>query len=188
MATTNGSDPCELLIRAKEGDSQAFSLLYGQYYAPVFRFLYGRLRDKELANDLAQTVFLKVYEALGRIEVNETPLKYFFTVARNSLIDHWRKKKSLRLDDEEGLWQNIPDVRPGQAEVVEKLEISVKVKKAIGRLGEDDQEIISLKYFGGLSAREIGEQLDISEEAVRQRQCRALKLLREFINEYGERI
>ncbi|MFA5762365.1 MAG: sigma-70 family RNA polymerase sigma factor [Bacilli bacterium] len=174
-------DPRELIIRAKEGDSQAFAMLYNEYYTPVFRYLYGRLRDKDQANDLAQTVFLKVYEALGRVEANDTPLKYFFTVARNSLIDYWRKKKSVRLDDNEELRQNIPDPRATQIEMVESMEISAQVRGALDRLELDDQEIITLKYFNGFSAREISEQIGISEEAVRQRQCRALKLLKEIL-------
>jgi RNA polymerase sigma-70 factor (ECF subfamily) len=177
----NDMDPRELIIRAKEGDSQAFAMLYNEYYTPVFRYLYGRLRDKDQANDLAQTVFLKVYEALGRVEANDTPLKYFFTVARNSLIDYWRKKKSVRLDDNEELRQNIPDPRATQIEMVESMEISAQVRGALDRLELDDQEIITLKYFNGFSAREISEQIGISEEAVRQRQCRALKLLKEIL-------
>ncbi len=177
----NGGDPRDLLIRAKEGDSQAFALLYDEYYTPVFRYLYGRLRDKDQANDLAQTVFLKVYEALGRVEVRETPLKYFFTVARNSLIDYWRKKKTLRLDDNDDARQNIPDKSGGQIEILESMEMSVFVKRALDNLNDDDQEIIILKYFNGFSAREIGEQIGISEDAVRQRQCRALKLLKEIL-------
>lgn len=177
----NDMDPRELIIRAKEGDSQAFAMLYNEYYTPVFRYLYGRLRDKDQANDLAQTVFLKVYEALERVEANDTPLKYFFTVARNSLIDYWRKKKSVRLDDNEELRQNIPDPRATQIEMVESMEISAQVRGALDRLELDDQEIITLKYFNGFSAREISEQIGISEEAVRQRQCRALKLLKEIL-------
>jgi RNA polymerase sigma-70 factor (ECF subfamily) len=180
----NDRDPRELIIRAKEGDSQAFAMLYDEYYTPVFRYLYGRLRDKDQANDLAQTVFLKVYEALERVEANDTPLKYFFTVARNSLIDHWRKKKSVRLDDNEDFRQNIPDRRATQIEIVENMEISTQVRGALDRLEPDDQEIITLKYFNGFSAREISEQIGISEEAVRQRQCRALKLLKEILQIY----
>ncbi|MCX6781622.1 MAG: sigma-70 family RNA polymerase sigma factor [Candidatus Magasanikbacteria bacterium] len=183
----NGSDPRELILRAKEGDSQAFALLYDEYYTPVFRYLYGRLRDKDQANDLAQTVFLKVYEAKDRLEATATPLKYFFTVARNSLIDYWRKKKTIRLDDDEDAWQNIPDKSAGQIEIVESLEMSVYVRRALDKLNEDDQEIIILKYFNGFSAREISEQIGIREDAVRQRQSRALKLLKTILNpvKYG---
>lgn len=174
-------DPYELMRRAKEGDPEAFGRLYEQYYVPVFRYLYGRLRNKDEANDLAQSVFLKVYEAIARIEPNSTPLKYFFTVARHTLIDYWRKKKDVVISAEDDVWQNIPDHRPNQVVMVETMEISVQVRDAMGKLEEDEQDILSLKYFGGLSAGEIGEQLGISEAAVRQRQCRALKILKEHI-------
>jgi RNA polymerase sigma-70 factor (ECF subfamily) len=176
-------EPYELMCRAKEGDTEAFGRLYELYYVPVFRYLYGRLRNKEEANDLAQSVFLKVYEAISRIEPNSAPLKYFFTVARNTLIDFWRKKKDLIISAEDDVWQNIPDHRPNQVTIVETLEISVQVREALEKLDDDDQDILSLKYFGGLSAGEIGEQLSISEAAVRQRQCRALKILKEIIEQ-----
>ncbi len=175
-------EPEELMRRAKDGDGAAFSRLYSMYYVPVFRYLYGRTRDRELSSDLAQTVFLKVYEAIGRVEPNKTPLKYFFTVARNTLIDYWRRKKDLIVgNDEYDVWQTIPDTAPSQVEIVEQIEISIHLKSALEKLNGDDQEILSLKYFGQLSAREIGEELGLNEDAVRQRQCRALKNLRQII-------
>lgn len=175
-------EPQELMRRAKEGDGAAFGRLYSEYYTPVFRYLYGRVRDRDKASDLAQTVFLKVYEAIGRVEPDGSPLKYFFTVARNTLIDHWRKKKDLIMGSEEGdVFAAIPDAGPSQIEIVEEIEISVRLKSALGRLKDEDQEILTLKYFGGLSAREIGAELDLSEEAVRQRQSRALKILKEIM-------
>jgi len=180
-------EPQELMRRAKAGDGDAFGRLYSEYYTPVFRYLYGRVRNKEMASDLAQTVFLKVYEAIARVEPNTAPLKYFFTVARNTLIDHWRRKKDLLMGTEErDAFAGIPDTGPSQIEIVEEIEISVRLKNALGQLKEDDQEILTLKYFGGLSAREIGQELDLSEEAVRQRQSRALKFLKEIMREYGE--
>lgn len=180
-------EPEELMRRAKDGDGVAFGRLYSEYYVPVFRYLYGRTRNRELASDLAQTVFLKVYEAIRRVEPNAAPLKFFFTVARNTLIDHWRRKKELTMGYDEGdVWQNIPDSGPNQIEIVEEIETSVLLRRALGGLKEEDQEILSLKYFSGLSAKEIGEELDLSDEAVRQRQCRALKNLREIMSRYGE--
>lgn len=180
-------EPEELMRRAKDGDGASFGRLYSEYYVPVFRYLYGRVRNKELASDLVQTVFLKIYEAMPRVRPNSAPLKYFFTVARNTLIDHWRRKKDLIIGSEgEDVFAAIPDAGPSQIEIVEGVEISARLNKALGCLNEDDREIIALKYFGGLSAREIGDELELNEDAVRQRQCRALKILRQVIQKYGE--
>jgi RNA polymerase sigma-70 factor (ECF subfamily) len=90
-------DPRELLRRAKEGDEGAFGALYEIYYTPVYRYLFLRSRSKADAEDIAQTVFVKVYASLERFEIHEEPLCYFFSVARNALIDFHRKKTRKRI-------------------------------------------------------------------------------------------
>ena len=90
----NEIDAKELMRLAKDGDSEAFGLLYSKYFVPVFRYIYLRLKNKEEAEDLAQTVFLRVYKSLTRFrDQGKEPLAYFFTIARNAIIDYWRKKK-----------------------------------------------------------------------------------------------
>lgn len=176
----------ELMSRAKNGDNLAFGQIYEEMYTPVYRYIYGRTKNKDLTDDFVQTVFLKVYESLHRLEPNSTPLRLLFTVARNTLIDYWRKKKDKIIGDEESdVFGNIPDNRPNQEVECAEKELSADVQKYISRLEEEDREVILLKYFGGLPAKEIALIMDLSEDAVRQRQSRALKKLRIIIEEYG---
>jgi len=177
----------ELMSRAKNGDGLAFGQIYEEMYTPVYRYIYGRTKNKDLTDDFVQTVFLKVYESLHRLEPNNTPLRLLFTVARNTLIDYWRKKKEKIIDGEEfDFFDNIPDNRPDQkAECVEK-ELRADVQKYLSLLEEEYREVILLKYFGGLPAKEISLIMDLTEDAVRQRQSRALKKLRIIIEEYED--
>lgn len=188
---TNGNDnfsqALELFRQAKMGDSEAYGRLYQIYFTPVYRYIWLRVRQRELADDLTQNVFLKVYEALSRVkEQSGTPLAYFFTVARNTVIDHWRKKKDVVLGQEDDVWAALPDSAPDQHEQVVKKEISSSIIESLEELTEDQREIITLKFVNELSNKEISEMLQKSEEAIRQLQCRALKTLRQVYKKYGK--
>lgn len=179
----NDLNPRLLMDAAKNGDAAAFGRLFEKYQIPVFRYFYSRLRDRDRAEDFTQNVFLKVYRNSEKIDWGDNPLKYFFTAARNILIDHWRKKQEILLDDEEKVWQTLSDTRPTPIDLVEQAEISEILRQALAGLEEEDAEIVALKYFAGLPAKIIAEIFGLTEATVRQRQCRALKALRKFLPE-----
>lgn len=176
------NDPKVLIQLAKSGDTEAFGRLYELYFAPVFRYIYFRVKNKEEANDLVQTVFLKVFHSLSNFrEQNKSPLAYFFTVARNAVIDRWRAKKEVLLDDPESVLGQIPDKANSPLELVEKEETSQVVRRAIKQLADDQQEVIVLKFINEMPNKEIASLLGKTEEAVRQLQCRALRALRQIL-------
>jgi RNA polymerase sigma-70 factor (ECF subfamily) len=180
----NNNDSVEnakmLIESAKAGDSEAFGTLYQLYYTPVYRYIYLRTKSKTQAEDITQTVFLKVYKTLGRWEATESsPLAYFFTVARNSIIDHWRKESHGTVYDDEVV-RDFDGQEGSAVDDFEKRETEEIVHSALGILTEDQQEVMRLKFISDLSTAEIARMLDKSEEAVRQLQSRALKLLRTY--------
>lgn len=176
------NDPKILMRLAKAGDAEAFGRLYELYFTPVFRYIYFRIKNKEEANDLVQTVFLKVFRSiLNFSEQNKSPLAYFFTVARNTVIDHWRTKKEVLLDDSESVFGQIPDKTNIPSELIEKKETNQAVHRAIKQLTDDQQEVIALKFINGMPNKEIAALLGKTEEAVRQLQCRAIKALRQIL-------
>lgn len=176
------NDPKILMRLAKSGDTEAFGRLYELYFAPVFRYIYFRVKNKEEANDLAQTVFLKIFRSISNFsEQNKSPLAYFFTVARNTVIDHWRTKREVLLDNSESVFEQIPDKANNPLELVEKEEISQAVRRAIKQLTDDQQEVMVLKFINEMPNKEIAALLGKTEEAVRQLQCRAIKALRQIL-------
>lgn len=177
------TDPKELMRLAKEGDSDAFAKIYMLYFVPVFRYIHVRIKNKQLVEDLTQTVFLKVYQSIPRFEEqNRSPLCYFFTVARNTVIDHARKKKDVLIGDWEKEMLPASQVAEGPEKIVQKNETIATVQQAIKELTEDQREVIILKFIDELPNQEIALLLGKTEEAVRQLQCRALKALRERCN------
>jgi len=177
-------DPMMLMRQAKNGDSEAFGHLYEMYFTPVYRYIYLRLKNKEIANDLTQNVFLKIFQSVVRWqERNTSPLAYFFTVARNTVIDYYKKKKEIKIENPEQVLNQLPDEAFNAEELLEKKDVSETVYRAIHCLTDDQQEVIIMKFINELSNIEIAETLGKTEEAIRQIQSRALQMLREHFKQ-----
>lgn len=176
----NVLDPIQLMEQAKAGNTDAFGELYKQYLVPVYRYIYLRIPHRQTAEDLAQVVFIKVFESLPRyVAVHSAPLAYFFTVARNTVIDHVRKKKPEFLDDHPELENTLQDTNKSAEQTLIIEQDMNRVLAGIKTLTQEQQEVIILKFFSELKNSEVAEVLGKSEEAVRQLQCRALKILRQ---------
>tara|TARA_Y100000310_G_scaffold336160_1_gene419994 strand:+ start:1491 stop:2033 length:543 start_codon:yes stop_codon:yes gene_type:complete len=172
-------NPIQLMILAKDGNKDAFGELYEMYFVPIFRYIYYRVKNKQQAEDMTQTVFLKIYRSIKNYENREVaPLALFYTVAKNLLTDHWRKKKDTILAPDS--LNRLSDSQQNDSNEIEKIEIRESVHQAIALLKKDQQEVIILKFINELSNREIAEIIDKKETAVRQIQCRGLKKLSEY--------
>ncbi len=168
-----------LIEKAKAGDEGAFDELYNFYFSPIYKYAYFRLKSKNEAEDLTQDVFLKAFKAISRYRQEKTSfLAYLLTIARNSIIDFWRKKRPTPLDSVNEAEFAETASQPEEQEQRERKE---KIKRAMTNLSDDQYEIIALKFFSELSNAEIAKILNKSEEAVRQGQLRALKKLKENI-------
>jgi RNA polymerase sigma-70 factor, ECF subfamily len=174
----------ELLQRSQNGDSEAFSELYERVFTPLYRYIYIRTRDTDVAEDLTQTVFVNVYRNLDR--VSELTLAYFYTAARNAITDHWRKPSAH--DQSEEILMQVQDVKPGPAEVLDQKLVREHILAAIAQLSTEQQDVITLRFIEGLSGKETAQLLGKSEVATRQLQVRALKALKQIMGEGNERI
>ena len=168
----------ELLEKAATGDAPAEEQLFTALYRPVWRYLMRRTADKNLTDDLTQDVLLKWHQALGRIEFQDSPLPYVFTTARNALIDHRRKKKSISL---ESLGVDVPDGQDAQACAADK-EARAEIEQVLLRLRPEEQLIIELSVYESHSTKEIAHILNKSEVSIRQIKHRALEKIRNLIN------
>ena len=178
-----GDDPKELMMMAKAGNQDAFGRIYELYLTPVYRYIFFRVRNKETAEDLTQTVFMRVFNALARFEKRKiSPLAYFFTVARNVVIDHWKKKKDLLPDDPDVTFSALKDESGIDLhEHMSDAQTMACIKDALGSLKDDQQEVLILKFIDDMKNKEIAELVGKSESAVRQLQCRGLKALKEEV-------
>ncbi len=175
----------EIIQRAKGGDSKAFDMLYNAYFTPLYRYVYIRLKTREDAEDVVQDTFLKAYKALPRYEhTRDSMLPYLFTIARNLLINHTKKKRpdtfageDIDRHADEGKTSDFAEGRERSEELVVAMEV----------LTESEREVIELKFFGERTYLEIAELLDKREDAVRQHVARAMKKMREVLSEREKR-
>lgn len=169
-------DPKELMRRAKAGDETAIAAIYELYFTPVYRYLRLRVANREDCEDLVQMVFLKAYQAFPNFQEREgSPLAYFFTIARNLAIDHWRKQRGHLHSDIESFELIDGSEASDQALAGEGKRL---VYQALAKLKKDQREVLILRFINELSNREIAGIMEKTEEAVRQIQSRALRALR----------
>lgn len=170
-------DPKSLMIEAKNGNSRAFDELYRRFFTPVFRYLYARTWSRELAEDLAQTAFVKAYAGMtGWRSIGKEPLAYFFTIARNALADHFREKQAITV--EATVLEDILPILPSHDASTDRTLSGELLKRTLAELSEDACEVMMMRYFGELEYDEIAIATGKQVEAVRQIHSRALKQLR----------
>jgi RNA polymerase sigma-70 factor, ECF subfamily len=175
----------ELIGLAKAGDPDAFGQLYAEWYAPIYRFIILRVKEHEVAEDLAQDVFLKVYAHLDRFELRAAhPLGFLYTTARNTIIDYRKKRKTERLDELD--IPDIPDTNMPTPQEDASLSWDVgHLKEAMGALTPEQQHVITLRLIEEKPVKEAAKVMGKSEEAIRQLQVRALRALRTYFGEHG---
>ncbi len=165
----------ELMTKAKAGDKEAFSALYHHSFVPVYRYLFKRVHEPSVAEDLAQSVFVKVYTSTTAFTAKaSSPLAYLFTVAKHALIDYWKKQNrttTLALESDEMMEKIAIDSR---VETNNRL----AVFSALNTLPSEQKQVLELKFWQGLGTHEIAVKLNKTEMAIRQIQCRALRALR----------
>jgi RNA polymerase sigma-70 factor, ECF subfamily len=174
----------DIVRRARLGDSAAFTVLYESYVTPLYRYIRSRVSEKADAEDLTQDVFLKAYTSFPRyVTTNDSPLPYFYTIARNSIIDHYRKKKSVVADED--VLGALPDTDDSPEEIAAKREDQTAALRLIKTLPNDQQDALILRFVEGLPTEKIAMMMGKSEAAIRQMQSRGLRSLKNAFNSHN---
>jgi RNA polymerase sigma-70 factor, ECF subfamily len=166
----------KVILRAKEGDKEAFGTLYTHFYTPLYRYALSRCKDKDLAEDICQQTFLKFYEALSSYEPEKSPLAYLFTIAKRLLINHGEKKTFQPFD--ETFLETYNDESTSIIDEIHLERLSEEINSFLPKLTDDEQEVIRLYFFSELNYKEISDVLEKEEAYLRKIKERALKKLR----------
>ena len=175
----------QLVKRAQQGDAAAFTTIYDQYYDPVYTYLYYRVLDTALAEDLAADVFVRLVKFIHTFTPGEKPLlAWLYTISANLLTDHQRKNgRYTWLPLDESLAGGGDD--PGRL-TQQKWQTDCLLA-AINQLTEEQQQVVLLKFVGKWSNEAIARQLGKSEGAVKSLQHRALDTLHRLLVKEGVR-
>jgi len=179
----SGNDCQELDVSSPGAtDPAPFALFYRLHAATVFRYVRTYTENDEDAADLAQLVFLRVLEALPTYQDRGLPFRaWVFRIARNAAIDTYRiRRRTLP-------WDHFPaTLQPFLADVEERAiqrEAINRLRVLIGQLSPEKQELLALRFAGGLTVREIALVVGRSEAAVKKQLTRTIRTLRE---EFGD--
>lgn len=173
----NKIEDIEMIRLSLNGDTSQFAVLFNRYYDVIKEFLI-RLSGNEFdSNDLLQDTFLKAYLNLSKYNSNYTFLQWLYTIARNTFIDHARRKavKDTLLVFDSALLVDVIGDNP--EEIVMALERQSKIEQRVKSLDKNSRIIIEYRYFKGLSYDEISDALQIPIGTVKNRLFRAKEKL-----------
>lgn len=182
-----------LMLRVKQGDTDAFAGLVEKYKQPVMNLAFRTLRDVTEAEDLAQNVFLQAWKSSGRYEATAKFSTWLFTIARNLCLNEIRRRSrhpaesldQTRDDNENQPLFQIEDHR--QASTPDQLlrgELESKVSEAISSLPENQRIALMLCREEELSYEEIAEVLGCSLSATKSLIHRARETLKQTLKPY----
>jgi len=170
--------------KVTETSSEAYAALYEQFMPKVYRYISFRIRDDHMVEDLTSTVFEKAFTKFDRFNPQKASFStWIFTIARNTVIDHYRVYKKDEYLNSEKI-TNAPADYPSPEDEAIKTENTRRLRVFLARLNKREQEAIILKYSNGMSNREIAEVLNLTETNVGSILCRTIRKLRNSFIEW----
>ncbi len=154
---------------------EAYAATYDNYARQIFRYIRYRVADEKVAEDLTAQVFMKGWEKIGDYEPGGAQfLTWLYTIAHNGIVDHYRTyKETVNLETSGGL---ASDRLSPEEEIENHIEREILIN-AIRRLTTDQQNVVILRFYDGLSTAEIAAKMGKREGTIRALQMRALQSL-----------
>ncbi|HEX8024384.1 RNA polymerase sigma-70 factor [Mucilaginibacter sp.] len=176
-------DEQQLIEQLRHSSETAFDHIYDVYWKPLFKYAYNRLQSEELAKDMVQEVFISLWNKKDTLEPATSLSAYLFSILRFKLIDHYhasevRKRHALTVTYVAPPTNNNTDQKVHLSEINSLLSLSIK------NLPNKMKEIFELSRIQGHSTRQISEDLNISEQTVKNQLSTALKRLRLNFTDY----
>ncbi len=178
------TEEAALVRRVQAQDEFAFREIVERYQAKVFSIIYGILRNRNDAEDIAQQVFAKIYFSIKNFDFRSSLLTWIYKITVNECYDYLRKKRvrklvyesdfsaedSLRMDNSEPATDHAPavDRRLAQHDLVFKL---------LSKISEEDRSLILLKEVEGHSVEELSEMTGMNENTIKVKLFRARQKL-----------
>lgn len=174
----------ELFLELKNDNEFAFEQLFNKYYASLCLFTFRFLHNREMAEEIVQEVFVRIWTKRSTLEINTSVKQYLLSSVRNrslNLIQHEKVEKHYARHVELGaLAEQDPDF------CFQEIGLRKKIEKSIELLPEKRREIFRLSREEGLKYHEIADRLHLSVKTVEAHMGLALKQLRESLKDYNE--
>lgn len=178
----------ELLVeRARAGDVGAFETLITQYERKVYNLAYRLTGNHEDASDMAQEVFIRVFQKLPEFRGDSSFSTWLFRIANNACLDEIRKRKRQRVTsfdnpyetDEGEMSRQYADEADGPEELLDRRETQAAVQQCINALDEEYRVVVVLRDIKGYAYNEIADMLGLNLGTVKSRLNRARAAIKE---------
>lgn len=167
------------LDRVKAFDPEALAELYDRYAPKMYAYIYRRVSDAALAEDLTSDLFLRVLRSIRSEQAwRESFSAWLYRIAHNLVVDHYRRQRALPSQPAD---ESLAAVDADPVVATENALASERLRAAIRRLTPDQQEVLALRFGEGLTAAEAGQIMQKSTGAVEALQHRALASLRRIL-------
>jgi len=174
----------KIIRRILCGEHEAYALLITEYKAPVYNLVLKLTDNREDAEDLAQEIFIRAFEAIERFDVRKRFFPWLYTIALNMIRNHHKKKKPLLMRNFEALLagRRMAAVRNPE-HMVQSKQASQLLNRCIRKLPIPQKEAVVLRYYQELTFEEIAEIQKIKISTAKMRVYRGLKHLSKIFHE-----
>lgn len=182
--------PDALLVnRYVDGDESALTVLINRHQTKIFGFIYSKISDRDISNDIFQDTFIKVIRTLKSKSYNEEGkfLPWVMRIAHNLIIDHFRKNKKMpmfRETEEFSIFSIMSDDSLTIENKIIREQVEVDLRKLIDELPSDQKEVLIMRMYQDMSFKEISEVTGVSINTALGRMRYALLNMRKVIDKH----
>ncbi len=185
MANVQTSD--SLLVKDYvAGNENALSTLIKRHQTKIYGFIYSKIPDRDICDDVFQDTFIKVIKTLKSNSYNEEGkfLPWVMRISHNLVIDYFRKNKKMPMLRETEEFSIFSILKDDELSIENKLiisQVNIDLNKLIEELPEDQKEVLKMRYFQDLSFKEISEETGVSINTALGRMRYAIINIRKII-------
>ena len=181
-------DDASLVNSYIAGNEAALEILIKRHQSKIFGFIYSKVGDRDLSDDIFQDTFIKVINTLRSGNYNEEGkfLSWVLRIAHNLTIDHFRGQKRMPMayDTEEySIFDTLPLMDSNVEDKIINKQIQIQVRQLIDQLPFDQKEVVIMRHYGNMSFKEIAEATNVSINTSLGRMRYAIINLRKMIEE-----
>ena len=182
--------PDALLVKKYvAGDESALATLISRHQSKIYGFIYSKIADRDVSDDVFQDTFIKVIKTLKSNSYNEEGkfLPWVMRIAHNLIVDHFRKNKKtpmFRETEEFSIFSIMSDNAPNIECQIITSQVESDLQKLIDELPDDQKEVLVMRMYQDLSFKEISEITGVSINTALGRMRYALMNLRKVIDKH----
>lgn len=173
-----------LLKQAQRGSADAFSALYRAHVQTVFRYIYHRVNNVQLAEDLTGDVFTRALTGLSNYrDVGKPFIAWLYSIAHARVVDYYRRAKKQTNDDDEVI-ERIA-VTPDMDRAIIQRQVIKALREALAQLTDEQQQVVVLRFIEGYPIEQVADIMGKNANAIKALQHRAMRSLASRLERSG---